>query len=79
MTFKIYQIDCPFAESGVCGALFSMLDIESDEVLRKGVKDTLTSIITAATSDKQELQVVISLCKSILTCGNFSIRQGISC
>ena len=46
-----------------------MLDIESDEVLRKGVKDTLTSILTAATADKHELQIVISLCKSILTCG----------
>lgn len=66
---KIPLIDCPYAECGINGALFSMLDLESDEILRKGVKDTLISILTAATADKEELQIVISLCKSILTCG----------
>jgi hypothetical protein len=61
--------DCPFLEYGINGVLFAMLDVECDDVLRKGVKDTLTSILTAATLDKVELQTVISLCKSILTCG----------
>ncbi|OXA59612.1 HEAT repeat-containing protein 5B isoform X2 [Folsomia candida] len=76
---KICQAEeeCPFVECGISGALFAMLDIESDEILRKGVKDTLTNILISATADKQELQIVIALCKSILTCDMASTDTGL--
>ena len=58
-----------YGEYGLSGALFAMLDVESDEILRKGIKDTLTSILAVTFHDKTQLQSAIALCKSILTCG----------
>ncbi|CAL8143424.1 unnamed protein product [Orchesella dallaii] len=68
-----------YLESGISGALFEMLDLESDQVIRKGIRDTVTSIFSAAaTQDKVQLQVCISLCKNILTCDSSASAVGAS-
>ncbi|ODM87686.1 HEAT repeat-containing protein 5A [Orchesella cincta] len=55
-----------YLESGKSGALFKMLDLESDQVIEIG--DTMASIFSAAaTQDMGQVQVCISLCKNILT------------
>ena len=42
-------------------------------MLRKGVKDTLTSVLAVAVHDKTQLQLSVALCKSILTCGKIRV------
>ena len=61
--------DCLYAEHGISGTLFVMLDKESDMVLRKGIMDTLASVMSSSIHDLDELQSSIALCKSILTAG----------
>jgi hypothetical protein len=63
--------DNSWAEYGLTGALFIMMDRESDEVLLKGIKDTLTSVLLAVIHDYGLLQSSISLCKTILTAGMY--------
>ncbi|ODM96075.1 HEAT repeat-containing protein 5B [Orchesella cincta] len=53
-----------YLESGISGALR-----DAGFGIRSGIRDTVTSIFSAAaTQDKGQLQVCISLCKNILTC-----------
>lgn len=61
--------DNSWSEYGLAGALFIMMDRESDELLLKGIKDTLTSILLIVIHNYSELQVAVSLCKAILTAG----------
>jgi len=67
--------DCVYAEYGISGTLFLMMDKESDPVLRKGIMDTISSVMSASIQDYDHLQRSIALCKSILTAGNFIIRN----
>jgi len=64
------KLDCLYAEYGISGMLFLMLDKESDQVLRKGIMDTLSSVMSGSIHDAERLQSSIALCKSILTAGD---------
>jgi hypothetical protein len=58
-----------YAEYGISGTLFVMLDKESDGILRKGIMDTLASVMSSSIHNSDQLQSSIALCKSILTAG----------
>lgn len=58
-----------YSEYGISGLLFLMMDKESDPILLKGIKDTLSSVMSASVQDYDHLQRSIALCKSILTAG----------
>lgn len=60
----------PFAESGLDGILFAMLDTETDFQLVKDIHDTLTSILQAMAEDS--LGHWLSLCKDVLTAAESS-------
>lgn len=56
--------DAPLPETGLEGALFALLDTETDKELRQHIKEALTSLVQATASDL--LSYWLTLCKDIL-------------
>ncbi|VDK62439.1 unnamed protein product [Gongylonema pulchrum] len=63
-------------ETGLEGVLLSMLDVETDDMLKQDVKETLISLVQATSSDL--LSYWLSLCKDILaSCMGADMRSTI--
>ncbi|XP_072545928.1 HEAT repeat-containing protein 5A isoform X2 [Salminus brasiliensis] len=64
------QLDVTIKEVGLEGALFSLLDRESDPRLRRDIKDTLVHMMSSAA--ESELAHWLKLCKDVLSASSDS-------